>query len=79
LAYLDKNTKVTYPYKILRTRDMTDFIYKNYSYYDKIGHTVAVDKNNKPLENISFIDWNNTKHKERQDILLDRYIDFFTG
>jgi uncharacterized protein with ParB-like and HNH nuclease domain len=77
LAYLDKNTEVTYPYKILRTRDMTKFEYEDFSYYNKIGHTVAVDQNNKPLENISFSEWNDIKHEERQEILLIRLIDFF--
>jgi hypothetical protein len=76
LTYL-QDTETTYPYKIKRLRDVTKFQYNEMYNYDKIGHTVVLDKNNKPLENYDFNHMDSDSYKQRETELLNILQNFF--
>jgi len=75
-VYLENNEAI-YPYKIKRLRDVTDFIYPEYSYYDRIGHTVVTDIHNKVLEKYNFSNFNDELYNERIVKIKKRFQEFF--
>ncbi len=76
LTYL-QGIESIYPYKIKRLRDVTKFQYDEMYNYDKIGHTVVLDKNNQPLENCDFSNMNNNSYMQREEYLLNILQKFF--
>ena len=76
LAYL-QGIETIYPYKIKRLRDVTKFQYSEMYNYDKIGHTVVLDKNNQPLEDYDFNHMDNDSYKQREENLLNVLQKFF--
>lgn len=75
-SYLEDNQAI-YPYKIKRLRDVTNFKYPDYSYYDKIGHTVATDIHDKELEKYDFKNFNEELYNERIAEIKQKFMEFF--
>ena len=75
--YLDEATIPTYPYYIKRLRDMTKYKYPQYSYYDKIGHTIVLDSDKKAYESINFEDFDEQSYNMRREELRTKLISFF--
>lgn len=90
-AYLNPNQKSVYPYDLRRMRDIVDFWDDDYWSFDIIGNILATDmsvrellegKKESKFEDINdlrnnFTNWNEELHKERQEILKNRFIKFF--
>jgi len=75
--YLDKNIKAIYPYKIKRLRDITKYKYPDYSYYDKVGHTVVTDIHGKVLEEYDFSSFDEKSYNQRINNIKNKFIKFF--
>jgi len=73
--YLEKNA--IYPYHVKRLRDVTDFTYPDYSYYDKTGHTVVLDAKNFILEDYDFSGFNEKLYKLRNKKIKNKLKEFF--
>ena len=64
-TYLQEDTQAVYPYHIRRLRDVTTWKYKDYSHYDKIGHTVVQDAIGFTMENYDFSNFDEATYDER--------------
>ena len=79
-TYLSEDTKAVYPYHIKRLRDVTTLKYEDYSYYDKIGHTVVQDTMGRILENYDFNNFDDnayTKRVENIEYRLKHFLENF--
>ncbi len=76
-SYLKDDIKAVYPYKIKRLRDVTKFKYSDYSYYDKIGHTVVTDIHGKVLEEYDFSSFDEDLYNQRINDIKNKFIEFF--
>ncbi len=90
-SYLNPNQKSVYPYNLKRMRDIVNFWNEDYWNFDTIGNIIATDLTPKEIldsdktskfEDINdlrhnFNDWNINNHIERQEILKNRFIEFF--
>ena len=80
-AYLQKENKAIYPYKIKRLRDVTKYKYPNYSEYSRIGHTVVTDIEGNIIDNskFDFKNFNEKVYKERLNDIKETFLKFFKG
>ncbi len=90
-AYLNPNQKSVYPYDLRRMRDIVKFWDNDYWSFDTVGNILATDMTVKELlggnkiskfEDINDLknnlkNWNKKNHIERQEILKNRFINFF--
>ncbi len=76
-TYLNEDIESIYPYHIKRLRDVTKFKYPDYSYYDKIGHTVVTNMDNKILEKFDFEKFDELLYLERIKKIEKKLIEFF--
>jgi hypothetical protein len=77
-SYLQNDIQAIYPYKIKRLRDVTKYKYLEYSYYDKIGHTVVTDIHGKVLEKqYDFNTFDEELYNQRINNIKDKFIEFF--
>lgn len=76
-SYLQNENQAIYPYKIKRLRDVTTFKYPDYSYYDKIGHTIMTDIHDRVFENYNFELFNDGLYNKRITNIENKFMEFF--
>ena len=77
-SYLQNDIQAIYPYKIKRLRDITKYKYPEYSYYDKVGHTVVTDIHGDVLEKeYDFSIFNEVLYTQRINNIKNKFIEFF--